>query len=126
MTTYKPGDAVLVDVNGTWVPAVIDTVGSLYIDIDFGNLGSLGVERQFIKHDPSKRVWAVGDTVENIEQAKTLKRDVAFIDRALDIGQISVDGTRYIADETYFGWDDWHVTDYFPWTVLWVPNADTD
>lgn len=123
---FKEGDHVLVEINGVDVPAVVQDVSSdgKWLDFDINTLGgSVGIEVQYVKHDPAKRKWSVGDIVTNVDEAKTLPVNTVFIDSTTDVGQIGTDNeVGFVWCEYPYGWDSYAVTGYFPWTILWLPN----
>ena len=123
---FKEGDHVLVEINGVDVPAVVEDVSTdgKWLDFDINTLGgSVGIEVQFIKHDPAKHEWSVGDTVSNVDEAKTLPVDTLFKDSVIDVGQImSTYAIQFVGIENVYSWDNNSASSYFPWTILWVPN----
>lgn len=125
MGEFEEGDKVLVDINGVYVPATItDVISNNYVEVDLGNIGELVVDKAFVKHDPSQRVWRVGDKVTNAEEAVTLKDETVFRDSDGDIGQVKgksfiLVGLRDMFDFT----PSWAAA--YPWEVLWV-DADTN
>lgn len=125
MSEFEEGDKVLVDINGVDVPATItDETTSNYVEVDLGNIGELVVDKAFVKHDPSQRVWRVGDKVTNAEEAVTLKDETVFRDSDGDIGKVRgksfmLTGLRDVFEFT----SSWAAA--YPWEVLWV-DADTN
>jgi len=81
MTTFKPGDNVLVTLGGMDVPAIVsyvwsDSIHFRTIDVDDDISVPVGV----VRLDPSKKNWAVGDVINDSMELMTLLYNTVFVD----------------------------------------------
>jgi len=80
MTTFKPGDNVLVTLGGIDVPAIVSYVWSDTIDFRVTNMDDdITVPVGTVRLDPSQRKWAVGDVVRTAEELTTLSDNTVFV-----------------------------------------------
>jgi len=120
MTNFGMGTHVLVEFNGVDVPGIVsDYENDNFVDVDFGNIGVIGVDREFVRYDPAYRTFNVGDVVENSDELKRLKDRTVLLDvdgDAIQIDDDHITGTMQAALDL----DSEYVC--YPLTILWIPN----
>ena len=117
MTEFKKGDAVLVTLNGVDVPAAITYLANEYVEVTI-NDEAYGISENYVRLDPSKRKWAVGDVVETAEELTTLPDNAVFVDHNGAVSEWDVNRVWTFGSDEEFSADDIDG----PATIIYVPK----
>lgn len=119
MTKFKEGDHVIANL-GVPVPGVVsyvsvdDSVTDVYVSIP--NLGEITLPPECVTLDPLKRMWAVGDVVNNAIELATLLNNTVLVDTMGAVYEWDINNVWLFGSELE------HDADYvtYPAAILYV------